>query len=64
MAIYPLGQDLIFDRSVREAMNTLDELPGTVVFSPRLFKASDLQGSLAQHQLSPEKLVEYGLTAT
>ena len=37
---------------------------GEIVFSPQLFKASDMADDLAQKQLSSQELLELGKTAT
>ena len=47
-----LGPDLIYDKSIREAMNEASEATGEVLFSPFIFQASDMASDLTQRQLS------------
>ena len=64
LALFPLGPDLIYDKSMRNAMSQLDVLSGEVLFSPLLIKKEDMVFDLDLNKLSQEKLMEYGLTAT
>ena len=62
--VYPIGLDLVYDRSVRDALSELGELAGEVVFSPFMFQKADLMGDLNSNRMSHEKLVGLGQLAT
>ena len=49
--IYPLGPDLIYDKSMRDALSTLAVSNGEVLFSPMIFKKQDLDLDLAKSTL-------------
>ena len=50
-AIFPIGPDLIYDRSVRDSLANVVEFRGQVLFSPMMFQAQDLAGPLESHRL-------------
>ena len=62
--IYQIGPDLIYDRSIRNSMSELAEVTGEVVFSPMVFKKTDVSGDLDSHRISSEQLLGLGQVST
>ena len=62
--IYEIGQDLIFNQSLRESVQKELEPTGEIVFSPKNFQAKDLVQDLNQRRLSLKQLTEFGWLAT
>ena len=51
-ATYKIGPDLIYDASVRESLQNIEQAQGEILFSPLTYKASTLELNLEQHMLS------------
>ena len=64
LPVHKLGPDLIFDRSIRDSMAENVEFRGKVIFSPKLFKASDLDLILVQQEVPLDFLFRWGKVAT
>ena len=64
IAVHALGPDLIYDRAFRESAQKSDSVKGEVVFSPKLFKASDLNKELSECEISMSNLIGLGEIAT
>ena len=62
--IHKLGPDLIYDRSVREALSQSADSTGKFLFSPFMFTAEQMVTDLAQKKLSFAELMELGKLAT
>ena len=63
-AVFPIGPDLLFDRSVRDSHATVEDPTGAVLFSPKIFLAKDLAGGLAAHRVPIDELLSLGQLAT
>jgi len=59
-----MGQDLIFDKSMRDALSAQDDYPGEVLFSPLNFRPQDLSNDLDAVRLNDEDLIHFGTMAT
>ena len=64
VSIHPIGQDLIYDRSIRDSLSELSAPDGGILFSPILFQARDLKEIVTENQLSSDDLFRLGKTAT
>ena len=64
VAVHPLGPDLLYDKSLREAAAERTDLPGELVFSPTLFQAKDLRKDLAECEIPLDDLLGLGEVAT
>ena len=53
-SIHKLGEDLIYDKAMRDSLTTLMASEGEVVFSPFIFKREDLMGELGDSELAQE----------
>ena len=60
ISIHQIGPDLIYDRSVREALSQQADLKGEILFSPFMFTAEQMVTDLAQKKLSLNELMELG----
>ena len=63
-ALFPIGPDLQFDRSIRDSHANVDEPTGVVLFSPKIFTAKDVAGGLERHRLEADRLISLGHLAT
>ena len=61
---FPIGLDLQFDASMREVLAQSEAASGEVVFSPQLFKKSDIPNDLADCRLDAKCLMKFGQLAT
>ena len=59
-AIYLIGPDLVYDRSVRNTLSEVADVKGEVVFSPFIFDKSDLCGDLDSYKMPLQKLLGLG----
>ena len=64
VALHELGPDLRYAAAMREALSQVDECTGEILFSPQLYKASDLASTLEQAKLEEHTLIELAVTAT
>ena len=64
VAIYPLGPDLLLDKSVRDSLSSLGAEGGCIVFSPLQYKKEDFDRDLSECQLTLPELLELGRVAT
>lgn len=62
--IYPIGADLIYDRSVRDTLTDFADVTGEVIFSPFMFKKADVSGRLEDFAIPCKKLLAYGQVTT
>jgi len=60
ISIHQVGPDLIYDRSVREALSQGADLKGNILFSPFMFTAEQMVTDLAQKKLSLDELMQFG----
>ena len=63
-ATYKIGPDLIYDTSVRETLQNIEQAQGEILFSPLRYKASTLELNLEQHRLPEGQLLEHARSAT
>ena len=63
-AVFPIGPDLLFDRSVRDSHATVEDPTGEVLFSPKIFLAKDLAGGLDAHKVKIDELMSLGQLAS
>ena len=63
-AVFEIGPDLLFDRSLRDSHANVERPTGEVLFSPRIFRAQDLAGGLSAHRLEQDELISLGHLAT
>ena len=64
IAAHLLGPDLLYDRSLREAAQESEDLPGEVVFSPMHFTKQDLSRTLAECEIPHASLLGLAEVAT
>ena len=64
ISAHTLGPDLLYDRSLREATQHTEDLPGEVVFSPMLFRKEDLRRELSDSEIPLPSLLGLGEVAT
>ena len=64
ISIHKLGPDLIYDRSVREALSQSADSKEKFLFSPFMFTAEQMVTDLAQKKLSFAEFMELGKLAT
>ena len=62
--VFPIGPDLIYDKSMRDALFDQGDFAGCVLFSPLNFRAQDLPSNLDDVKLSDEELIHFGQLAT
>ena len=63
-SVFPFGQDLIYNESLRESMRSSAVLQGEVIFSPKHFKVKDIAKDIAEVQMPLEELYQYGRLAS
>ena len=63
-AIHKLGDDLQYDKAVRDSLADLEAEGGDVLFSPFIFKREDLAGDLDDCTLAHRELMGLGQVAT
>ena len=55
---------MTFDKSVRDSMSDVLDMPGEIIFEPKHFSAADLNQGLRQSQLPKQRLLDYGQLAS
>ena len=63
-AIHKLGDDLQYDKAVRDSLADLEAEGGEVLFSPFIFKREDLASDLDDCKLAHRELMGLGQVAT
>ena len=64
LPLFPIGEDLNFDRSLRATLPDYTCRNGKVLFSPKLFTRNDIYTSLRKNQLSVHELLKQAEVAT
>ena len=62
--MFPIGPDLIYDKSMRDALFDQEDFTGVVLFSPQNFRSQDIPSKLDDVKLSDEELIHFGKLAT
>jgi precorrin-6B methylase 1 len=62
--VYQIGPDLLYDKSMRDALSDQDNLSGVVLFSPQNFRPQDLPDDLDEVRLTDAELIHFGKLAT
>ena len=64
VSVHRIGDDLIFDKSLRDAMSSTVEPRGSLVFSPFMIPAQQISQDLATKQLKLDQLMGLASMAT